>query len=139
MTDINPCPGCGGKPTVYTHNVFLNESDPPENDTQEYYVRCLNCHLRTGACDTPEEAIERWNEKTTPQTDVSSDRKVNNPLFCCKGLFGMIMHNRKNICILNGKFLAINGEDNWTTPVKYCPSCGKEIRLTFLADSEVDE
>lgn len=139
MTDINPCPKCGGKPIVYTHNVFLNESDPPENDTQEYYVRCPDCLLRLPASATPEEAIACWNEKTTPQTDVLSDGRVGNPLFCCKDLFRMMLHNRKNVCILNGKFLAINGEDNCITPVKYCPSCGKEIRLTFLADSEVDE
>lgn len=61
-----------------------------------------------------------------------------NPVFCCKGLFDMVLH-RQDVCILNGEFLAIRGQNIlWDTPIKYCPVCGKEIRLTFLADSEVD-
>lgn len=61
-----------------------------------------------------------------------------NPVFCCKGLFDIVLH-RQDVCILNGEFLAIHGPDIWHTPIKYCPVCGKEIHLTFLADSEVDE
>ena len=61
-----------------------------------------------------------------------------NPVFCCKGLFDMVLH-RQDVCILNGEFLAIRGQDIFCdTPIKYCPVCGKEIHLTFLADSEVD-
>lgn len=59
-----------------------------------------------------------------------------NPMFCCKDLYHTIMHNSQNICILDGIHLAIRGEDGWFTPIKYCPSCGEEICLTFLSDSE---
>ena len=62
-----------------------------------------------------------------------------NPVFCCKDLYHTIIHNSQKIRILDGEFLAIIGEDTWFTPIKYCPSCGKEIRLTFLADSEDGE
>lgn len=131
MTDLKPCPGCGGKAELIANRAL---------SMWGYYVVCLDCFKRTALCDTPEEAIASWNEETTPLADVSSDNGMDaNPMFCCKDLFRMMLHNRKNVCILNGKYLAINGDDNCITPVKYCPSCGKEIRLTFLADSEVDE
>ena len=129
MTDLKPCPKCGGKA-----EYFINPLS-----TCKYFVKCLDCNKRTASYVTSEEAILAWNEEATPLTDGSSDRSVNNPTFCCKGLFELIVHNRKNVCTFNGKFLAIRGEDGWDTPIKYCPSCGKEIRLTFLADSEVDE
>ena len=127
MTEIKPCPGCGGKA-----ELFANRGGN--------YIECLGCFKRTTLYDTSEEAIANWNEEATPLTDGSSDRRMNaNPMFCCKDLYHTIIHNSQNICILNGIHLAIRGEDGWFTPIKYCPSCGKEIRLTFLADSEVDE
>lgn len=61
-----------------------------------------------------------------------------NPMFCCKGLFDIVLH-RQDVCILNGEFLAICGPDIRHTPIKYCPVCGKKIRLTFLADLEEAE
>ena len=130
MTEIKPCPKCGGKAEYFSNPL----------STCGYFVTCLDCNNRTALYDTSEEATIAWNEEAAPLTDGSSDRRVDaNPMFCCKDLFRMMLHNRKNVCILNGKFLAINGDDNCITPVKYCPSCGKEIRLTFLTYSEVDE
>lgn len=129
MTVLKPCPKCGGKAELFTIRT-------PGGG---HYVRCLDCFKRTTIYNTPEEVIASWNEEATPLTDGSSDRRTNaNPVFCCKGLFDILLH-RQDVCILDGKFLTIRGPDIWDTPIKYCPSCGKEIRLTFLADSEVDE
>ena len=129
MTDLKPCPKCGGKA-----EYFINPLS-----TCKYFVKCLDCNKRTASYVTSEEAILAWNEEATSLTDGSSDRRTNaNPVFCCKGLFDILLH-RQDVCILDGKFLTIRGADIWDTPIKYCPSCGKEIRLTFLADSEVDE
>ena len=128
MTEIKPCPKCGGKA-----EYFINPL------SSRHFVRCLGCFKRTAIYDTSEEAILAWNEEATSPTDGSRDRRVNaNPVFCCKGLFDVLLH-RQDVCILDGKFLTIRGLDIWDTPIKYCPSCGKEIRLTFLADPEVDE
>lgn len=60
MTEPRPCPRCGGKPDLI-HKVAWDPSDPPEDDAEWDLVRCPSCYLRTGACDTSEEAIERWN------------------------------------------------------------------------------
>lgn len=61
MTDLKPCPCCG-EPAELIHNVLWDEYDPPEDDAEFYIVRCPKCYRRTVACDTPEEAIEQWNE-----------------------------------------------------------------------------
>ena len=129
MTEIKPCPKCGGKA-----EYFINPLSPGG-----YYVVCLDCNKKTAPYSTSEEAILAWNEEATPLTDGSGDKRTNaNPVFCCKGLFDILLH-RQDVCILDGKFLTIRGPGIWDTPIMYCPSCGKEIRLTFLADSEVDE
>lgn len=65
MTEIKPCPGCGGKPELI-HRVAWDPSDPPEDDAESYLVRCHKCYKRTWACDTPEEAIEQWNRRVGP-------------------------------------------------------------------------
>ena len=136
MTEIKPCPKCGGKA-----NYFINPLSPGG-----YYVRCLDCFKRTTLYDTSEEAILAWNEEATPLTDGSGDRESNTLMaLCCKEMLGLFTHNRLHVGILNGKVdLYIRGEgilgdDRWVTPLRYCPSCGKEIRLTFLADSEEGE
>lgn len=133
MTDIKPCPKCGGKAVL---NDFIVGC----------YVECTNCYRKTKSYAFPKEAIASWNEETTPLADGSGDQESNAPMtLCCKEMLGLFTHNRLHVGILNGKVdLYIRGEgilgdDRWVTPLRYCPSCGKEIRLTFLADSEVDE
>ena len=69
MTDLIPCPRCGGKPKLI-HTVAWDPSDPPEDDAEWDLVRCPDCYLRTGACDTPEEAIECWNGRMYVQSLV---------------------------------------------------------------------
>ena len=61
------------------------------------------------------------------------------PVFCCNDMLGMVMHGSNLVVssIENGITLAIRGEGQWMTPLRYCPSCGKEFHLTFLTDSEV--
>ena len=60
MTEIKPCPKCGGKA-----EYFINLS------TFEYFVKCLDCNNRTAQYGTSEEAILAWNEEATPLTDES--------------------------------------------------------------------
>lgn len=63
------------------------------------------------------------------------------PIFCCKDMLALIMHSDiLRVGVLGGTIdISIRGNDPWSIPLKYCPSCGKEFRLTFLTDSEVDE
>ena len=74
-------------------------------------------------------------------TDGSGDREFNSSMaICCKEMLGLFTHNRLHVGILNGKVdLYIRGEgilgdDRWVTPLRYCPSCGKDVHMTFLAD-----
>ena len=62
MIEIKPCPRCGGKPYLI-HQIAWDPNDPLEDDAEWDLVQCQNCYLRTGACDTFEEAIECWNER----------------------------------------------------------------------------
>ena len=124
MTDIKPCPNCGGK-------AILNDLG------FVCYVECTNCHRRTKSYVFPKEAIASWNEEATPLTDGSGDHESNTPMtLCCKGMLGLIMNTRLSVDISkNGKVdLYIRGGDTWVTPLRYCPACGRDVHLTFLAD-----
>lgn len=53
---INPCPKCGREPVsmrVFTNMLFRG-----------WRVKCLDCELHTGCCETRDEAVEKWNELT---------------------------------------------------------------------------
>ena len=136
MTEINPCPICGGKAELFAIRTPIGG----------YYVGCLVCNNRTASYGTSKEAIANWNEGAAPLTDGSGDRESNTPMvLCCKEMLGLFTHNRLHVGILNGKVdLYIRGEgilgdDRWVTPLRYCPACGKETHLTFLADRRVEE
>lgn len=136
MTEINPCPICGGKAELFAIRTPIGG----------HYVGCLVCNNRTASYGTSKEAIANWNEGAAPLTDGSGDRESNTPMaLCCKEMLGLFTHNRLHVGILNGKVdLYIRGEgilgdDRWVTPLRYCPACGKETHLTFLADRRVEE
>lgn len=136
MTDLNPCPLCGGKAELFTIRTPIGG----------YYVGCLVCFKRTAQYDTSEEAIANWNEEAAPLTDGSGDQESNTPMaLCCKEMLGLFTHNRLHVGILNGKVdLYIRGEgilgdDRWVTPLRYCPACGRDVHLTFLADRREKE
>ena len=48
MSDLKPCPACGGEP--YAHHALLDS----------HSVTCFNC-LSTGSHSTPAEAANFWN------------------------------------------------------------------------------
>lgn len=133
MTYLRLCPKCGGKAELFANRAL---------STWGYYVGCLDCFRKTALCDTPEEAIASWNEGATPLTDGSGDQELNTPMaLCCKGMLGLIMNTRLSVDISkNGKVdLYIRGVDTWVTPLRYCPACGRDVHLTFLADRREKE
>lgn len=58
MTELKPCPFCGGEATL-VEDIF--------NDRLYNYVICSNddCDANTGRCDTEDEAITKWNNRTS--------------------------------------------------------------------------
>lgn len=73
MSELKPCPCCGSGPArgpgQYTSASFsgVEIMDP----TNQPYVWCGTCGLRTRACDSQAEAIETWN--TRPLESVNAD------------------------------------------------------------------
>jgi Lar family restriction alleviation protein len=54
MTELKPCPFCGGK--AETYDYYFNE----------WYIGCVECSCDLGVFDTKEEAIEAWNKRVPP-------------------------------------------------------------------------
>lgn len=131
MTDLRPCPGCGGKAELFSNRSL---------GTWGYFVGCLDCFEKTGMCDTAEEAIASWNEKTTPSTDESGDKRMNVQLaFCCGDMTQLLASGEIRLQRnQDGGLIATIGSSGHHIPLNYCPSCGRLFRLTFLADSGVD-
>lgn len=132
MTDINPCPKCGGKAELIANRAL---------SMRGYYVVCLDCFKRTALCDTQEEAIASWNEETTPLTDGSGDKRMNAQLvFCCNDMTQLLASGEIRLQRnQDGGLIATIGSSGHHIPLNYCPSCGRLFRLTFLADSGVME
>lgn len=131
MTDLKPCPGCGGKAKLIANRAL---------SMWGYYVGCLDCFKKTALCDTPEEAIASWNEGATPSTDESGDKGMNaQPIFCCGDMAYLFASGEIHLQRLDqsGSLIVTVGRFDHHVPLNYCPSCGKKFNLTFLTDSEV--
>lgn len=59
MTDLKPCPFCGGEATL-VEDIY--------DDRLCSYVICSNdnCNANTGRYDTEDEAITKWNTRPNP-------------------------------------------------------------------------
>ena len=68
MTEIKPCPKCGGKAELFANRAL---------NIWGYYVGCLDCFKRTTLYDTSEEAIASWNEEATTLTERTRDKRMN--------------------------------------------------------------
>ena len=57
MTELKPCPFCGGKANlVVRHNQTLTWI--------RYYVKCERCVATTANYEKPEHATGNWNRRT---------------------------------------------------------------------------
>lgn len=63
------------------------------------------------------------------------------PVFCCPFMATLFASRNVRLRPLshNNRIVAHIGSLDEYVPLNFCPSCGKEFRLTFLTDSEVDE
>ena len=63
MTELKPCPFCGGEAETKRHKFFVG------SDT--YGVVCTKCEARTSQFfDTQAEAIEAWNRRADDEKEV---------------------------------------------------------------------
>ena len=66
MTDLKPCPFCGGKANLREYQI-------------DFRVMCSECGCRAKLCSTEKEAVEAWNRreetvKDQPAADVMEVR-----------------------------------------------------------------
>ena len=128
MTDLKPCPKCGGKAILHDDSICC-------------YVGCVNCRKRSKGYVSPKDAIASWNEGATPSTDESGDKRMNVQLaFCCGDMTQLLASGEIRLQRNQDRgLIATIGSSGHNIPLNYCPSCGRLFRLTFLTDSEVDK
>lgn len=56
MIELKPCPFCGSPAHLW---------ETYETKYTQYYVACVGCRNQTKLLETKEEAIERWERRTT--------------------------------------------------------------------------
>lgn len=59
MTELKPCPICGGKPKITTN---MWDAAVYANVDMEYAVRCQSCDCEVRS-DILEDAIDGWNRR----------------------------------------------------------------------------
>lgn len=61
MAILISCPCCGGE---------ANHCRYDEGDIHRFWVECGECGLRTAETERPHQAIDAWNIRTEPETDI---------------------------------------------------------------------
>lgn len=102
MSDLKPCPFCGGEV-----HIGVNK----ESTVREYFVDCLNCHIRLYKIGykrfyTEAEAIAAWNSRAERTCKVTKE-------FADIGGERMTDYS----CCLN--------QSGWGH--NYCPNCGRRV------------
>ena len=60
--ELKTCPCCGGRAMAWYDIPFTSN----EIGVGGFRVECVECHLKTTMFRTKKEAIESWNERSTP-------------------------------------------------------------------------
>ena len=63
MSELKPCPFCGGKAYIKTIHSKTNKMFKKLTNTY-YYVKCFTCGCSTEVKDTGIEAETKWNTRT---------------------------------------------------------------------------
>ncbi|WP_081451522.1 Lar family restriction alleviation protein [Achromobacter piechaudii] len=63
MSDLKPCPFCGGAAEMY--NPFHILGNPSQAATYRGGVRCRACGCGSRATTPPDEAVKVWNRRAT--------------------------------------------------------------------------
>lgn len=63
MTDLKPCPFCGGKPELHDWQYWAGPMSRVR--VLRYGVLCTSCGVMFPADSTKEDAIKLWNRRTS--------------------------------------------------------------------------
>jgi len=68
MTDLKPCPFCGGKEIRYMEEI---------GRLRPYWKMCINCRVNTQMEKSPEECLEAWNKRVNmTKFDIAFDYTI---------------------------------------------------------------
>ena len=106
MTELLPCPFCGGEAHIVGGDDFFYN-----------VVQCCNCHATaSGRYETEAEAIAAWNTRAE-RTCRNISRKLGNDEFTCEECCARVYGCR-------GEWFDANWEYH---PFNYCPNCGAKV------------
>ena len=109
MTELLPCPFCGGEAIAWS------EPDNVEGE-YAYIIGCAKCDASIGFCETEAEAIKTWNtraERTCEMvlTELSSGSAYHDVWLC-------------SACGEQVERHTVMGKSE---PPNYCPNCGARV------------
>lgn len=58
MTELKPCPFCGGSAIE-----MVCHKNPDNYDDAEFWVSCTICHIKTNRSLNEDEPVELWNRR----------------------------------------------------------------------------
>ncbi|EGR9571404.1 restriction alleviation protein, Lar family [Salmonella enterica subsp. enterica serovar Grumpensis] len=70
MSELKPCPFCGGHAETFT-------TDGTEVGTYWYLAECWVCESRTGLYETEEKTAEAWNQRVNHEANLSASQRSN--------------------------------------------------------------
>ena len=90
MTELKPCPFCGGKADWFVLEKMNNE--------KLYYVECSYCFARTGYYFTEYEPIKEWNKRTPDWISVNKrlPEESGDYLVFVEGLIENMMYSKRH-------------------------------------------
>lgn len=90
MTELKPCPFCGGKADWFVLEKMNNE--------KLYYVECSYCFARTGYYFTEYESIKEWNKRTPDWISVNKrlPEESGDYLVFVEGLIENMMYSKRH-------------------------------------------
>ena len=109
MTELKPCPFCGGEAEMLTAESM--------NGGYLFCIMCNDCRSRGDVYDTEAEAIAAWNTR-----DERTCRDKNGgPLYNFLGF-------ECTLCgtVVNDYMLTITSDDGYEQ-FNYCPNCGARV------------
>ena len=124
MTDLKPCPFCGGEDLEIDHAPTYDVYHP-----DVYEVHCVECGGRGGEDWTKAEAIEAWNTRVKPPCGGNYCPLCGANRRTCK-----IVFYENPICMDDRYFVSLScgHEFEWDEIIdgdkpNYCPNCGARV------------
>lgn len=74
MTDLKPCPFCGGEAQRSSNVAYDNQAD-----FEWFEVKCPECGCSTAMYATTSEAIEAWNARQPLEREATCPLSIGRP------------------------------------------------------------